>query len=301
MLFFFKKRGKVRTLVLSRKKVFLYLSSFFCISVLLIIAGIYYFSDFVYQSKLAKMKNDNTQLVSTIYNMQTRMKSMESEVKVLMEKDKALRTYVDIPEIDKDIRKLGIGGKIVNRTTELNKLLPGDTIKISGLIKDLDKLAREIKLELSSYNSIYEAAQHHSEQIQCTPSIRPVRKGYITDGFGYRKDPFTYRKKFHYGVDISCPTGTNVYVTANGVVSNTNVSRSSGKYLLIDHGFGYSTFYGHLSRIIVKHGEVVKRGQKIGEVGSTGRSTAPHLHYEVRQFSIKKDPLEYFFTPFAVQ
>jgi len=227
------------------------------------------------------------------------MQLMESDLNVLLEKDQALRTYVDIPAIDKDVRKLGIGGKALIKASEFDKLIPDKDIRMSDLSNDLDRLARVLKLEKASYESIYDAFKHRSDQIQSTPSIRPVNTGYITDGFGYRRDPFNGKRRFHYGIDISSPSGTPVYATADGVVRSCNSSVTYGKIVKLDHGFGYSTVYAHLSRILVKPGEVVKRGQKIAEVGCTGRSTAPHLHYEVQQFGIRKNPLDYFFTGYV--
>ena len=231
-----------------------------------------------------------------MYDLDQRIQQMESELHVLAEKDQALRTYADIPVIDRDVRKLGIGGKYSFQGEELDNLLPDDNVKISELATDLDRLTREIKLERISYEEIYNAIKHRSPQIKSTPSIRPVNTGYISDGYGYRRDPFTGTRQFHYGIDISSPSGTPVYATADGVVRSTNYSSTYGKIIKVDHGYGYSTFYAHLSKMVIKPGDVVMRGQKIAEVGCTGRSTASHLHYEIRQFGINKNPLDYYFT-----
>ena len=118
----------------------------------------------------------------------------------------------------------------------------------------------------------------------------------VNDGFGYRRDPFTGRREFHYGLDITTPTGTPVFVTADGVVGKSGYQGGYGYVVEVDHGYGYSTLYAHLSKILVRSGEAVKRGQKIGEVGTTGRTTGPHLHYEVKQFNINKNPLDFFFS-----
>jgi len=166
------------------------------------------------------------------------MKLMESDISVLIDKDQALRTYIDIPEIDKDVRKLGIGGNVIHKTNELDKLIHSGDIKISELSQHLDKLERELKLERLSYEEIYNAFKHNSNKIQCTPSTPPVNEGYITDGFGYRRDPFTQKWRFHYGMDFSAPLGTPVYSTANGVVRDTRRSSTYGKFITIDHGFG---------------------------------------------------------------
>ena len=258
--------------------------------------GINAFSNSIYNAKVVRLQKNNSKLVGTMYDLDQRIQQMESELHVLAEKDQALRTYVDIPVIDRDVRKLGIGGKYSFQGKELDNLLPYDDVKISELVTDLDRLTREVKLERISYEEIYNAIKHRSPQIKSTPSIRPVNTGYISDGYGYRRDPFTGTRQFHYGIDISSPSGTPVYATADGVIRSTNHSSTYGKIIKIDHGYGYSTFYAHLSKMIIKPGEVIKRGQKIAEVGCTGRSTASHLHYEVRQFGINKNPLDYYFT-----
>ena len=295
-LFIWDKIDSLKTISLSRKKViWLSITSVILFAVLLFFS-INFLTEAIYQTKLAQVKRNNQRFLRTIFDLKKRMELMESEITVLVEKDRALRSYMDLPEIDKDVRKLGIGGRRNNKSTELDNLLPDNSLKLSILAKDFDKLARELKLEKISYESIYDAFKYRSDQIQSTPSIRPVNSGYITDGFGYRKDPFTGRRGFHYGIDISTPTGTPVYATANGVAHSAKYALSYGKILILDHGFGYSTVYAHLSRILVRPGDVVKRGQKIAEVGCTGRSTAPHLHYEVRQFNIHKNPLDHFFA-----
>jgi len=263
---------------------------------IIVIIGINVFSDIVYHSKVVRLRKNNSKLVGTVYDLKNRIQQMESDIKVLAEKDQALRTYADLPVIDKDIRKLGIGGKYNIQDDEIDKLLIDDNIDISSLVNDLDRLTREIKLERISYEEIYNAVKHRSPQIKSTPSIRPVNTGFISDGYGYRRDPFSGIRQFHYGIDISAPTGTPVYATADGVVRSTNSSGTYGKIIKIDHGYGYTTFYAHLSKMTVKPGDVVKRGQKIAEVGCTGRSTASHLHYEIRQFGINKNPLDYYFT-----
>lgn len=256
----------------------------------------YFLSDIIYRAELSHMQKNNSRLVSTVYDLKTRLELAESELTALVEKDRALRTYADIPTIDQDVRKLGIGGKKGLNIEELDNLLPQSDVKISDLVGDLDKLARAIKLEKVSYETIYDAFKHRSDQIRSTPSIRPVNLGYITDGFGYRKDPFSGKREFHYGIDIAAPIGTPVYATADGVVTSIGTNGGYGRVIKIDHGFGYSTVYAHLSKYFVRRGEVVKKGQKIAEIGITGRTTGPHLHYEVRQFGVYKNPLDYYFA-----
>jgi len=295
-LYLFNHKAKNRIFLLSRQKIILLLAIIILFLGGAVYLGVEVLYDTLYQSRVAQIRQKNHRLVSTIHEMKTRMKKLESDVNVLYSKDKALRTYIDIPTIDKDIRRLGIGGKVIHETTDLDQFIPGDSLHISDLSENLDKLERAIKLERISYEAIYDAFRHRSDQIRSTPSIRPVNKGYISDGFGYRRDPFTGRRRFHYGVDISAPMGTKVFATADGVIRDVHLSRTYGKVIRIDNGFGYTTFFAHLSKVLVDPGQVIKRGEVIGEVGNTGRSTGPHLHYEVRQFNVKKDPLNYFFT-----
>ncbi len=264
--------------------------------IFVIILGANFLSNLVYQTKLVRLRKNNNRLVSTFYDINNRIQKMESEMSVLVEKDKALRTYIDLPAVDQDIRKLGIGGRLMPKSDELDQLLPGGDMKVSELANNLDRLAREVKFERLSYEAIYDAFRNRSDQIQSTPSIRPVYTGFINDAFGYRRDPFTGRREFHYGIDIATPTGTPVFATADGVIGEASYQGGYGNVVKINHGYGYSTLYAHLSRISVNPGDTIRRGQKIGEVGVTGRTTGPHLHYEVKQFNINKNPLDFFFS-----
>lgn len=254
---------------------------------------------YLYKAQLTKVKQDNQKLAKTVRQARAKIDEMETSIFSLEKKDQALRTYVNLPSIDKDINKIGIGGKIIQKTQAMDKLMPGDSLEISTLIRDLDRLERKIKLERISYSNIYESFRKYSDKIKSTPSIRPVvRAAYISDSFGYRRDPFTHERKFHWGLDFAAPAGTPVLVTADGVVRKVRFSHSYGRLIYVDHGNGYTTVYAHLHNYDVESGQEVKRGEKIGEIGSSGRSTGPHLHYEVRRYGIKKNPAKYYFQGF---
>ena len=137
--------------------------------------------------------------------------------------------------------------------------------------------------------------------LEHTPTLRPVDGGYISSGFGVRWDPFTKRVESHAGVDIPQERGTEIMATAGGQVIYAGFYSSYGQFVVIDHGFGYQTAYGHMSKIEVREGQYVSKGQDIGQVGSTGRSTAPHCHYEVRVNGRPVDPTDYFFEDVAEQ
>lgn len=145
-------------------------------------------------------------------------------------------------------------------------------------IKDFDKLFKYVTSQISKMNS--------------TPRGWPV-VGYVSSPFGYRTHPFTFSYDFHSGVDIVNNPGTEVRVTADGVVRYTGWAMGYGLCVIVDHGFGYTTLYGHLSQVTVKVGDVLKKGSVIGKLGSTGTSTGPHLHYEVWEYGIPKNPMKY--------
>ncbi len=294
--FLLENNKKPVTFFLSGKKIFFFFASIIFLIGISVFITVEYFSEFIYKTKLTKLKNDNTELVGVIQNMETRLDSVNQELTELFEKDKALRTYADIPQIDKDIRKLGIGGKVIHKTTKLDKFIPNDSLMISDISRQLNQIERDIELEKLSYSEIYKTVRNHKSLLESTPSIRPIKGGYISSSFGYRPDPFTGKRRFHHGLDISANRGTPVYATAKGVVRNCFYNGGYGRVIQIDHGNGYTTIYAHLNKYQVKAGQQVDRGEVIGEVGNTGRSTGPHLHYEIRKYQQKKNPTKYFFT-----
>jgi murein DD-endopeptidase MepM/ murein hydrolase activator NlpD len=139
---------------------------------------------------------------------------------------------------------------------------------------------------------LYKFLEEKKSMFACTPSIWPV-KGWVSSKFGYRISPFTNEREFHEGLDISVRTGTRIVAPADGVVSSIGKTYGFGTILTINHGYNLRTRYAHLSKVLVKKGQSVKRGEKIALVGSTGRSTGPHLHYEVVLSGVPVDPLNY--------
>lgn len=251
----------------------------------------------IYQNKLKEIKQDYSSISSTLVTLQTRLDQLNSQMDMIVEKDKAVRTYANLPQIDKDIRELGIGGVRLEKNTEFGELMPEVKNRISELELDVDRLTRNVKLELSSYESIYDKVKADTKRMRFIPSIRPVLGGYINSGFGYRRDPFDGKRRFHYGQDITVPTGSPIFAPADGVIQEARYHRGGfGKYIKINHGDGYTTIFAHLSKIEVKKGQRVKRGDLIGRSGNTGRSTAPHLHYEVHYYNTPQNPMDYFFA-----
>ena len=272
------------------------------IGVLTIIAsaGFYFSADWLtnvlYKTKLIEMQHNYSNLSSTVINLQSRVENLNSQMSLIEEKDKAVRSYADLPEIDENIRELGVGGVTVTENTKIDNLLPDFTSTITSLEMDIDALTRKVKLELSSYEEIYDKVQENSDRIKNIPTIRPVNGGYLNAGFGYRIDPFDRVNRFHYGQDITVNNGTPIYAPADGTIKVARYMGGFGKSIKIDHGYGYTTFYAHLSKFNIKSNQKIKRGDIIGYSGNTGRSTGPHLHYEVHYYGKPQNPLDYFFS-----
>jgi len=144
----------------------------------------------------------------------------------------------------------------------------------------------------ASLHRLSDAWMERERQLASTPAIMPVR-GWLSDGYGWRKDPFTSKRAFHRGVDIVAARGTPVLASADGVVAKAGRLSAYGKRIDLSHGFGFITRYAHLNEILVKPGQEIRRGDVIGRVGSTGRSTAPHLHYEVFRDGRRVNPWKY--------
>ena len=272
------------------------------VSVALIILGSFlligadYASKVLYDKRLKEFKANYSSVVSNIDKIQSRLKELDQQILDIEEKDKAVRTYAGMPEVDKDIRKLGIGGVTLNKPNVLDNLAPAVSKEISQLHLDIEKLSRQVNFELVSYEKIYDRVKGDIDRIRHIPSIRPVSGGFLNSSFGYRQDPIDDIRRFHQGQDITVPTGTPIFAPADGVVKRAYYIGGFGNHIKLKHSSGYSTTYAHLSKIFVRHGQKIKRGDIIGEPGNTGRSTAPHLHYEVHYRGTPKNPLDYFFT-----
>ena len=165
--------------------------------------------------------------------------------------------------------------------------------------KKTDKLSKELYILSKSYDELSLLASKKKELLACIPAIQPVNNkqlGMISSGFGIRIDPIYKVRKFHAGLDFTARIGTPVYATGDGKVISAEYNRGGfGMAILLDNGFGYQTLFAHLSKFYVRNGQKVKRGELIGAVGNTGKSTAPHLHYEVHKGKDRLNPV-YFFS-----
>ena len=255
-----------------------------------------YLGNYLYEKRLHKIKNNYVTITKNLEILKERLNEIDENVNQIEEKDLAIRSYAGMPEIDKEIRKLGIGGRSIESAKIFDNFAPVINKELATLELDVEKLSREVNLELNSYSSIYEKVQEDIRRIAMIPSIRPVEEGYLNSTFGYRNDPIDNVKRFHQGQDITVKTGTPIYAPADGIVKRAYYAGGFGNHIKLQHGAGYTTLYAHLSKIKVKHGQKVKRGDIIGLTGNTGRSTAPHLHYEIHHNGKPQNPLDYFFS-----
>jgi hypothetical protein len=243
----------------------------------------------LHSSSIAK---ENSILKAHLASLDRKLEGFQSSMNNLVRSDDQLRTAVNLPPIPGDVRKVAVGGIEMNSdfgtSDNTNEL-------ISSATAALDILYRKAKLQEQSYENILKKCKTNQELFAHIPAIDPVRSGIQTDGFGMRIHPILHVRLMHEGLDIVANVGTDVYATGDGVVSYVGKRGGYGNVVEIDHGFGYSTLYGHLSKPLVGSGEKVKRGQVIALSGNTGLSTAPHLHYEVRKNGVHVDPAEYFF------
>ena len=205
------------------------------------------------------------------------------------------RAYFNKKAIPDSIRKVGIPG--LNRYKKLEGY--NNSQLVMNTTKRIDVLNKELVIQSKSLDDILKLAEAKSDFLSAIPAIQPVRNENLKNlasGFGYRTDPFTKVKKMHEGMDFSAKTGTPVYATGDGIIERADNNASGyGNHIVVRHGFGYETLYAHLSKYNARAGQKVNRGDIIGYVGSTGRSEAPHLHYEVHKEGKVVNPLNFYY------
>jgi murein DD-endopeptidase MepM/ murein hydrolase activator NlpD len=209
--------------------------------------------------------------------------------------DNLYRTIFEAEPIPPTLREGGVGG--VNRYNSLEGYRNSNLV--IETVTRLDKIRKKVYVQSKSFDDLIDLAKNKEEMLRSVPAIIPISSKDMTriaSGFGLRIHPIYKIIKFHYGMDFTAPAGTDVYATGNGVVASVQSSaRGLGKNIVIDHGFGYSSTYAHLSDFNVRVGQRVQRGDVIGFVGNTGTSIANHLHYEIRLNGTNVDPVNYYF------
>jgi murein DD-endopeptidase MepM/ murein hydrolase activator NlpD len=289
-LSFEKARLTVKALVL---KILSYLSTSLVFTVVAIIIGYSFFGS--PKERILQRELKQYQLQFEMVN--ERMEQLQAVVNDLSDRDDNIyRIIFEAEPVPSAARKAGIGG--ADRYEPMKGYQNSDVI--INTVQKLDQLTAQLYVQSKSYDQVYEMAKNKSRLLASIPAIQPVSNKdlrRLSSYFGYRIDPFYKVGKFHEGVDFSVPTGTDVYVTGDGVVVEAGRSKGGyGNVVIVDHGFGYKTMYAHLQEIGVRVGQRVTRGEIIAASGSTGKSTSPHLHYEVWKSSKPIDPINYFFN-----
>ena len=234
--------------------------------------------------------------------LQQRMELASAVLEDLEKRDDQIyRVIFEAEAIPADVRTAGFGG--VNRYKDLESFNNAELMINST--RTMDKLYRRMYIQSKSYDEVFELVKKKAELLASIPAIQPVTKRNITrlaSGFGHRIHPIYKTYMMHAGIDFTAPIGTEIYATGNGVVAKTEYNgRGYGNNVVIQHGYGYSTLYGHMSRFAVRPGQRVKRGDVIGYVGNTGSSTGPHVHYEVIKNGKKIDPINFFFNDLTAE
>ncbi len=210
--------------------------------------------------------------------------------------DNIYRMIFEAEPIPTSIRKAGYGGS--NRYEALNGYENSNIVKETA--KKIDVVESQLYVQSKSFDEVYDMARNKAQMLSCIPAIMPVKDVdiyRISSHFGYRTDPFYKVQKLHNGIDFSAPIGTHIYCSGDGVVEKVIKGNSGyGNNIVVDHGYGYKTRYAHLSKAYVKVGQKVKRGEYIADVGNSGKSTAPHLHYEVIKNNKAINPVNFFFN-----
>ena len=245
------------------------------------------FSEDYYKIKLEESDQKYSEVSQELLD---RITQLENELKLIEEKDSELRTYATLAPLSDDVKAQGVGGSEVDMN--LNTI---DNSSIMFLKEKVDSLAFAVNIQKDSFNTIFNKIKSNEKMYRHIPSISPV-KGYIGSKYGYRTDPIDGKRRMHSGLDFPVNLNTDVVATGDGVVTKAQYDSGWGRYIKIDHGYGYETVYAHLWKINVKKGQKVKRGDKIGKSGNSGRAAGFHLHYEVHKNNKTVDPLNYFFT-----
>lgn len=233
------------------------------------------------QAELNRLQVENRQQRNELQHLVAGLEDIQKEMRLMAQTDAKVRIMAELSKPKTDAMA-GIGGP-----PEID-----ENDSFAQLQTRIDNMRRDIDLRRESQEEIQGFLNDQRSMVGAMPAGWPV-KGWLTSSFGMRKSPFTGKRKMHEGYDIAARTGTPLFVTADGVVSKAETVPGYGKLVVIEHGYGYRTYYGHNSKLFVRAGQRVTRGQKIAAVGNTGRSTGAHVHYEIRRNGVPVNPKKF--------
>ena len=276
-------------------------SKFLFASLLFAVLSVLFINQFVESPKEKHLNRELNNLKINYDLMNRKIDQAQIVLEGIQERDdKLYRVYFEAEPIPEAIRKSGFGG--VNRYQKLEGFENSDLVVRNS--KKLDVLSKQIYTQSKSLDEIVALAKHKEDLFNKIPAIQPVANkdlNRMASGYGYRMHPILKYRKFHAGMDFSAATGTPIYATGDGVVKKVVTSSGYGKHIVIEHGFGYETLYGHMSEFNVKRKQKVKRGEIIGYVGNTGLSSGPHLHYEVRKNKKVLNPVNFYHNDLSAE
>ncbi len=241
------------------------------------------------------LEQKNADLADSYTVFQDQLQQLQEKITELENRDnKVYRSIFESSPIPDSVR---LAEMAKNKEVKLVQSM-GASDLVTSMTSQLNQLILRVAYQEKSYSEIENMVKNKAKLLAAIPAIQPISNkdlSHIASGFGYRIDPVYKVTKFHAGLDFAAPLGTPIYATADGVVVKADFNAGGyGNHVVIDHGYGYETLYGHMYKIKVKPGETVKRGEVIGWVGSTGKSTGPHCHYEVHKNGVPVDPVYYF-------
>jgi len=243
-------------------------------------------------NKLSEVQSQRKQ----IQQFASEINSLKNHLVTLNKFEKKIRIIANIEKTDDSNNIFGVGGSIPEDLDTRLPLMEKHNSLMRDMHEQIDELSRASIHQKDQFESLLKSLEDQQNLLASTPAIRPISRGeksWITSSFGFRVSPFTGQREFHQGFDISSRSGTPILATADGVVTFTGKKGFLGKTVIVDHGHGMVTRYGHCSKFLKKRGEKVKRWEPIALVGNTGRSTGPHVHYEVRLNGIPVNPYKY--------
>ena len=242
-----------------------------------------------------ELRIENSRLLAQYNVLSLRLDEALGVMKDIQQRDDNLyRVVLQADPIADAVRAAGYGG--TNRYEELMDMANADLVV--NTTQKMDFLDRQLYIQSQSFDEVVNLFKQNDEMLKCIPAIQPVSNKDLkktASGYGMRIDPIYKTSKFHEGMDFSASTGTPIYATGNGTVTKAGWQSGYGRVVVINHGYGYETLYAHMNKIDVRKGQKVVRGEVIGEVGNTGKSTGPHLHYEVHVKGRVVNPVNYYF------
>ncbi|MDX2301274.1 MAG: peptidoglycan DD-metalloendopeptidase family protein [Microscillaceae bacterium] len=292
------KRVKIKKL-----DIFLNLLGFLTLSLIMGILIAFFTAQYFQDAEKSKLRAENEELKVYYDILGKKVNELDEIMANLQDRDDNIyRVIFEAEPIPNSIRSAGAGG--VDRYQDLISKGLKEADLVIGSLKKIDDVKRKMYIQSKSYDEIVQLVKEKSKLLAHTPAIQPISNKQLTrltSGFGLRIHPIYKVGQFHPGIDFAAPYGTPIYATADGVVSKSLYESGYGNHIVIDHGYGYKTLYGHMSEMAVQKGEKVKRGQLIGYVGSTGFSTAPHVHYEVIYKGEQVNPVYFFFQDLGAE